>query len=99
MNFPYEVPQIVTHQILEEEIQKVEETFGKVVQLLSLQTICLCHPECNEGSENIHSIRFHIFLFRLHDLRNFIREVHYNYHYIKKYEANEEEFRVCCQCV
>ena len=30
------------HQILEEEIQKVEETFGKVVQLLSLQTICPC---------------------------------------------------------
>ena len=95
------------HQILEEEIQKVEETFGKVVQLLSLQTICCpCHPEYNEGSENIHSIRLRKktnrlrnFLFRLHDLRNFIAEVHCNYYYIKKYEANEEDFRICCQCV
>ena len=87
------------HQILEEEIQKVEETFGKVVQLLSLQTICPCHPECNEGSENIHSIRLRkktnrlrIFLFRLHVLWNFIAEVHCNSIIIKKNEANEEDF-------
>ena len=66
------------HQILEEEIQKVEETFGKVVQLLSLQTICCpCHPECNEVSENIHSIRLRKnkiregeFLFRADVFRN-----------------------------